>query len=87
MTAPTGPVLRWDVPTLHVLEELRQAPPPAGLQGGPAERSFHRDIYFDTAEGALSRRDVTCRVRIGADDLRRAAGERGIPLSRLPVRR
>jgi polyphosphate kinase len=71
MTAPTGPVLRWDVPTLHALEELREAPAPAGLRAGPAEHSFHRDIYFDTAEGALSRRDVTCRVRIGADDVRR----------------
>jgi polyphosphate kinase len=71
MTAPTGPVLRWDVPTLPALEELREAPPPAGLRAGTADRSFHRDIYFDTAEGALSRRDVTCRVRIGADDVRR----------------
>jgi polyphosphate kinase len=71
MTAPTGTVLRWDVPTLHALEELREAPPPAGLRAGLAEHSFHRDIYFDSAEGALSRRDVTCRVRIGADDVRR----------------
>jgi polyphosphate kinase len=71
MTMPSTPVLRWDVPTLHVLEELREAPPPAGLRAGPAERSFHRDIYFDTAEGALSRRDITCRVRTGANDIRR----------------
>jgi polyphosphate kinase len=71
MTSPTDPVLRWDVPTLHALEELRGAAPPAGLRAAAAEHSFHRDIYFDTAEGALSRRDVTCRVRIGADDVRR----------------
>jgi polyphosphate kinase len=71
MTADTGAVLRWDVATLHALEQLREAPPPAGLRAGPPERAFHRDIYFDTAEGALSRRDITCRVRIGADDVRR----------------
>jgi polyphosphate kinase len=70
MTTPPG-LVRWDVLSLHALEELREAAPPAGLRAGPAERGFHRDIYFDTAEGALSRRDVTCRVRIGADDVRR----------------
>ena len=68
MSPPPGPVLRWDVPTPQHLLELRDAAPPASLVAGPVEQTFHRDIYFDTTEGTLSRRDVTCRVRIGADD-------------------
>jgi len=71
MSPASGPVLRWDVPTPQGLLELRDAAPPAGLIAGPLEHTFHRDIYFDTPEGTLSRRDVTCRVRIGADDVRR----------------
>ena len=71
MSPPPGPVLRWDVPTPQNLLELRDAAPPASLVAGPVEQTFHRDIYFDTTEGTLSRRDVTCRVRIGADDVRR----------------
>ncbi len=71
MSPPPGPVLRWDVPTPQNLLELRDAAPPASLVAGPLEHTFHRDIYFDTTEGTLSRRDVTCRVRIGADDVRR----------------
>ena len=71
MNQPSGPVLRWDVPTPEALLELREAAPPSGLVAGPIEHTFYRDIYFDTNEGTLSRRDVTCRVRIGADDVRR----------------
>ncbi len=31
-------------------------------------RSLHRDIYLDTADGALRRLGVTCRLRVGLDD-------------------
>ena len=33
-------------------------------------RSFYRDLYFDTADGSLSRRGIICRWRVGADDRR-----------------
>jgi polyphosphate kinase len=67
---PSLPVLRWDVPTPQHLLELQDAAPPTSVVAGPLEHTFHRDIYFDTAAGTLARRDVTCRVRIGADDVR-----------------
>lgn len=70
MSAAAAPLLRWDVPTADALAQLREAPLPAGLRAGPAEPGFHRDLYFDTPEGALARRDATCRVRIGFDDVR-----------------
>jgi polyphosphate kinase len=71
MSPSSGPVLRWDVPTPQGLLELRDAAPPPGLIAGPVEHTYHRDIFFDTAEGTLSRRDITCRLRVGADDVRR----------------
>ena len=68
MSPPPGPSAPLGCADAEHLLELRDAAPPASLVAGPVEHSFHRDIYFDTTEGALARRDVTCRVRIGADD-------------------
>ena len=36
----------------------------------PATRTFQRDLYFDTPDGALRRRGITCRFRIRMDDRR-----------------
>jgi polyphosphate kinase len=61
---------KWDVASRELLRELIGAPLPLGLQAGPPLRSFHRDIYYDTPDGSLGRREITCRFRIGADDRR-----------------
>jgi polyphosphate kinase len=61
---------KWDVASRELLRELIGAPPPLGLRAGPPLRTFHRDIYYDTPDGALRRREITCRFRIGADDRR-----------------
>ena len=45
-------------------------PPPLGLPVKHTTQGFHRDIYYDTADGSLSRRDVVCRFRLGSDDRR-----------------
>lgn len=70
MTATQAPELKWDVPTPDLLRELAEARLPGRLPSGPPVRSFHRDLYFDTADGSLSRRGIVCRWRVGSDDRR-----------------
>ena len=67
--APRSEV-KWDVATPELLKELIDAPPPVGLRLKEKAHGFHRDIYYDTADGSLARRDVTCRFRLDAGDRR-----------------
>ena len=69
MTPPPGEV-KWDVASPELLRDLIAAPPPLGLRVKHTTQGFHRDIYYDTADGSLSRRDVVCRFRLGSDDRR-----------------
>ncbi len=62
--------VKWDVASLELLRSLIASPPPLGLRLRETAQGFHRDIYYDTADGSLGRRDVTCRFRLGADDRR-----------------
>src|ERR1044071_1639412 len=70
MSSPPVAELKWDVPTLELLRELASSRLPLGLRSGESSRSFHRDLYFDTVDGSLSRRGIVCRWRVGADDRR-----------------
>ncbi|MGH7498015.1 MAG: polyphosphate kinase 1 [Gemmatimonadales bacterium] len=70
MSAPPGRELKWDVAALDLLRELAASRLPLRLPSAPVIRTFHRDLYFDTADGALSRRGIICRWRVGADDRR-----------------
>ena len=70
MTSRPAPEAKWDAASRELLRELIGAPPPLGLRAQPPLRTFHRDLYYDTADGVLSRREITCRFRIGADDRR-----------------
>lgn len=54
-------VVRFEVPTLEVLDRIVAAPLP---RAGEPEAEFFRDLYLDTEEGDLERRGVTVRVRI-----------------------
>ncbi len=63
-------VIRWEVPSAERLAELVAAPLPLALRAGPARRTFHRDLYFDTPDGDLHRRGATCRLRFAVDDRR-----------------
>jgi polyphosphate kinase len=49
------------------LEELASGPLPAGLRESARASAWHRDIYFDTADGALRARGAACRLRHRAD--------------------
>ncbi|GBD33715.1 Polyphosphate kinase [bacterium HR33] len=63
--------IRFDLGTEPALiERLLREPLPLGYQAGPAARSFFRDIYFDTPDGELRRRRITCRLRVQLDDRR-----------------
>ena len=66
----TSSQFRCSVDGVEALTRLREAPLPLGLQSRPPERSFHRDIFLDTAERTLTQRGVVCRLRMQADDRR-----------------
>jgi polyphosphate kinase len=69
--SPTPPAeVKWDVASPELLRALIASPLPLDLRVKATTQSFHRDIYYDTADGSLARRDVTCRFRLGADDRR-----------------
>src|SRR5204862_4602454 len=65
--------IRLYVPGAERLDELLATPPPLGLRAGPTQRTFHRDLYFDTPDGDLHRRGATCRLRFDVDDRRALA--------------
>ena len=62
--------VKWDVASPELLRELIASPPPLDLRVKETIQGFHRDIYYDTADGSLARRGATCRFRLGADDRR-----------------
>jgi len=65
--------LRWEVPSAARLDELVALPLPLALRAGPVQRTFHRDLHFDTPEGDLRRRGATCRLRFDVEDGRTLA--------------
>ncbi|HEX6106843.1 MAG TPA: polyphosphate kinase 1 [Gemmatimonadales bacterium] len=70
MSSRPAPEVKWDVASGERLQELIAAPLPLGLRSAAPRQSHHRDLYYDTPDGSLGRRDITCRFRIGADDHR-----------------
>jgi polyphosphate kinase len=66
----TSSQFRCAVDGAEALARLREAPLPLRLKSGPAERSFHRDIFLDTSDRSLNGRGVVCRLRMRADDRR-----------------
>ena len=61
---------RWDVPSAVALRQLAGEPLPLDLRAEGAERTFYRDLYFDTPDSALQKRGATCRFRLRSDDRR-----------------
>jgi polyphosphate kinase len=71
MSSPrTAREIKWDVPTAEQLQDLLAQPLPCSLRSGTAQPGFHRDLYFDSTDGSLTRRGIGCRLRLGADDRR-----------------
>ena len=61
---------RYELRSSGHLEELAASQLPAGIPATDARPSQHRDIYLDTADDSLRRRDIVCRLRLHADDTR-----------------
>jgi polyphosphate kinase len=61
---------RFELRSARHLAELDAAPLPGSLVEGPPVVSRHRDLYLDTADDGLRRRDISCRLRIADDDTR-----------------
>lgn len=70
MPDATTDVLRFEVPSPEALERLIQEPLPLGLRAKRGTRSFHREIHFDTSDGLLQARGVSCWFRISLEDRR-----------------
>lgn len=62
-------VARWDVPSAEVLLRHRREPFPLGLRASEAQRTFFRDVFYDTPDQSLRARSVTCRLRHQADGI------------------
>jgi hypothetical protein len=51
VSGPSRSEVKWDIASPEVLKELIDAPPPRGLRLKRTSHGFHRDIYYDTADG------------------------------------
>ena len=65
MAPPTQ--FRCSVAGPELLQKLAAEPLPLGLTEQSSTTSFHRDLYFDTPDGALQAHGVVCRLRYRAD--------------------
>jgi polyphosphate kinase len=61
---------RYEIRSEQHLEELASAPLPGGTFATPPRASQHRDLYLDTEDDSLRRRNIVCRLRLRADDTR-----------------
>ena len=62
---------RWEVPDSELLRQILSDPPASGLRFSrrPAQRTYFRDVYFDTAEGDLSQRGAALDEQNGNVEL------------------
>src|SRR5687767_5038612 len=59
-------VLRFEVPSRDVLDDMAQAPLPFELQEQSSDMRFYRVVYFDTPSGDLENKGAI--VRLSIDD-------------------
>jgi polyphosphate kinase len=81
-----APEFRCDLPTAELFGRLVTGPLPRSLVVRGVEWRLHHDVYLDTADGALARRGIACRIRSGGDERRSIAlgiGQPDLPASGL----
>src|SRR5688500_307325 len=64
------PSFGFEVRSARHLEELAASPLPLPIAEAERRVSRHRDLYLDTPDDMLRRRNISCRLRISADDTR-----------------
>ncbi|MEO5589970.1 MAG: polyphosphate kinase 1 [Gemmatimonadaceae bacterium] len=62
------PLVRYEIRSARHLDELSSLPLP--VREGRQRRSQHRDLFLDTPDDALRRRNIVCRLRLRSDDTR-----------------
>ncbi len=72
-------MVRLRVATTEELDNVRQAPLPAGLKEHGRRRTSYREILLDTENGELDRRAISCQLRIMLDGRRTLTLEIGRP--------
>lgn len=77
---------RYEIRSARHLGELAAAPLPLDVAVSEPRRSQHRDLYLDTADEALRKRNIVCRLRLRSDDTRTLSlsigGDAASPASR-----
>ncbi|MEO7684989.1 MAG: polyphosphate kinase 1 [Gemmatimonadaceae bacterium] len=61
---------RYELRSKQHLEELATSALPLGTDCTEPRSSQHRDLYLDTVEDTLRKRNIVCRLRLCADDTR-----------------
>jgi polyphosphate kinase len=61
---------RYEIRSARHLGELAAAPLPVAMSASQPRRSQHRDLFLDTADDALRKRNIVCRLRLRSDDTR-----------------
>ena len=61
---------RYEIRSARHLGELAGAGLPPDFEGSEPKRSQHRDLFLDTPDDALRKRDIVCRLRLRSDDTR-----------------
>ncbi len=62
--------VRYEIRSARHLDELAAAQLPLPFANAKTTRSQHRDLFLDTPDNALRRRNIVCRLRMGSDDRR-----------------
>jgi polyphosphate kinase len=59
---------RWEAPDSVLLRQILADSPAPGLRFSrrPPQRTYFRDVYFDTPQGELQQRGARCRVRFAS---------------------
>ncbi|MGE5748663.1 MAG: polyphosphate kinase 1 [Gemmatimonas sp.] len=61
---------RYEIRSARHLGELAAAPLPLAMEASAPRRSQHRDLFLDTPDDSLRKRDIVCRLRLRSDDTR-----------------
>lgn len=77
---------RYEIRSARHLGELAGAALPLPLEVSQSKRTQHRDLFLDTADDALRRRGIVCRLRLRADDTRSLSISIGGDASNAPTR-